>query len=257
MPMIESFLSCDPSWIRRAVMRALAFCRLPAQAEADVQVALDRVQPQSQILLIQAAEDAGLPDAVAIERLCSLWMMSAAVNLADDLADGDCDYLPLPVAPGVSFLLQSLATALAARGEISATCLEECALGLTRAAAGQSLEVRPGGWEAGRYLRVAELIAGEQYGAHLRLLWEGTPWEKRAFAIGRDIGVVGIALTDVTSNDRRFRTMTRDDRETVLRECLARLKDIVVTSLPSLLRFAEMANGAFAPHLRPSPENLR
>jgi hypothetical protein len=248
----QPFLACEPRFIRRAVLRSLTFCTLPKLAEVDVQAAIDRVPEASQSLLIQAAEDAGLPDSIAVERLASLWVMAAAVNLADDLADGDCDYLPARVAPGVSFLLQALATTLAARGRVSAAGIEASSLALTRAAAGQSLEVRMEGWTAPQYLEVAELIAGQQYGAYFRLLWEGTRWEESSFAIGRDVGVVGIAMTDVASHDRRFGSMSTGDQALVLGHCLTRLRALEETALPSIVKFHELASATFS--TRPPPE---
>jgi len=110
------FVACAPDFIRRAAIRALVFLRLPAQAERDVEAALGRVSPSSQVFLIGAAQDGGVPDEQAVERLACLWVAASSVNLTDDIADGDCDYLPARVAPGVGFLLQSLAMSLAIRG---------------------------------------------------------------------------------------------------------------------------------------------
>ena len=209
-------------------------------------IALDRVSPQSQVLLIEAAEDGRVPDRLAIDRLSALWVAAASVNLADDLADGDCSYLEPRVGPGVSFLLQALATTLAARGEVSVRGIEELGLALARAAAGQSLEVRTSQWSLAKYREVAELIAGEQYRGYLRLLWDGTPWEEKAAEIGRALGVVGIAVTDITSADRRFRSMPAADREQLLAVCRQLLGTLEASALPCLRGFVALATATLA-----------
>jgi hypothetical protein len=122
VPSARVFRGCNPLDVRAAVFHTLHFRRLPAVAEEDVRIALDQVHPESQVLLNRAAEDARVPAASAIERLCCLWVLAAAVNLADDLADGDCDYLSPRVAPGVAFLLQSLAGVFAARHDAGRRC---------------------------------------------------------------------------------------------------------------------------------------
>jgi len=192
-------------------------------------------------MLIQAAEDRRVPDAIAMDRLSCLWVTAAAVNLADDLADGDCDYLEPRVAPGISYLLQSFADIFAARGEVSSAGLQAYSMAMARAAAGQSLEVRTSSWNAERYLAVAELIAGQQYAAYFRLLWDGTAGEKESAAIGLAVGTVGILLTDLHSADHRFISMPHVEQELVIARGREAVGSLVRYELPSLRRFAELA----------------
>jgi hypothetical protein len=242
--MEQLFVACAPDLVQRTVFRTLVFRKLPKLAERDVEAALLRVTPTSQSLLIQAAEDGLVPERVAMDRLACLWVTAAAVNLADDLADGDCDYLEPRVAPGVSFLLQSLACVCAARGGVSALGMEEHAIALTRAAAGQSLEVRTARWDAVEYMRVAGLIAAEQYAAYFRLLWDGTQWQEYAFSVGRAIGTIGIVMTDLAADDRRFTSMPAADQQTVVAACHAQLQVLAALQMPSLRHFCDLAERA-------------
>jgi hypothetical protein len=235
------FVACAPDFIRRAAIRALVFLRLPAQAERDVEAALGRVSPSSQVFLIGAAQDGGVPDEQAVERLACLWVAASSVNLTDDIADGDCDYLPARVAPGVGFLLQSLAMSLAIRGGVSTVALGQYSIALSRAAAGQSLEVRTDQWKAESYIEVAQLIAGEQYAAYFGILWDGTAWAERATQVGQLIGLIGLAATDVASRDRRFSSLTGGDKQLVLGRCRSALTELNALPLPSLKRFERFA----------------
>lgn len=204
-------------------MRSVQFFDLPPVARTDALRAIDRVPPESQTLLIQAAAEAELAELLAIERLCCLTACAAAVNLTDDLADGDCHYLEAKTAPGVSFLLQAFAGGLAVRGGVSAVGLREFWLRLSKAAGGQSIEVRTDAWNEATYRDVAALIAGEQYAAYLRLLWDGTPLEHFAFELGHAMGTVTLVHSDVESGDRRFFSLPVPQQMAVLDDCLALL----------------------------------
>jgi len=239
------FRGCQPGILRRQVVRALRFCDLPAEAERDVARALERVPPESQELLIRAAAEADLLQVLAIERLCCLTVCAASVNLADDLADGDCHYLEPRTAPGVSFLLQSLAAALAARGGVSAAGLDRFWVLLAKAAGGQSLEVRTVTWGEARYREVAGLIAGEQYAAYLRLLWDGTALEPSALELGSAVGTLALVYSDLDSGDRRFFELGPAEQAAVLDSCLALSSKLESGPSKALQSFAKHVQPAF------------
>ena len=236
------FRTCRPTDVRSAVFHTLAFRRLPVVAERDVRVALERVEPASQLLLIQAAEDAGLQVHVALERLSCLWVLAATVNLADDLADGDCDYLDGRVAPGVCFLLHALSGVCAARSELSMECWADYSEFLTQAAAGQSLEVRAKEFDAAGYLEIARLIAGRQYAAYLRILWDGSQLAELAVATGEALGTAGLVVTDVLSRDRRLTDMLPRERAKVLGHTATLLDALIGQKLPCLDAFERFAS---------------
>jgi hypothetical protein len=248
------FYACRPSDVRAAVLHTLAFRRLPTVAERDVYAALERVDPASQQLLIQAAEDAALNVRVALERLSCLWMLAATVNLADDLADGDCDYLEPRVAPGVSFLLHALSGVCAARSELSPAAWADYSEYLAQAAAGQCLEVRAARLDAAGYLEIARLIAGRQYAAYLRILWDGSRLADRALPLGLALGTVGLVMTDVVSNDRRLTEMRHEERETVLKRAAASLDELTGQGLACLDAFSRLAKPLLAGTALPRPD---
>jgi hypothetical protein len=239
-------LPCDVRDVRQHLMRTVALARFPEIAEGDVIAAINQVPGQSQALLTECAADAVLPFELALVRLSCLWSWAAAVNLADDLADGDCDYLAGRVAPGVCFLLQSLAGSLAAQSELTLTCQRVALRALARAAAGQSLEVRAQAWNKELYLDVAGLIAGEQYSAYLQMLWDGTPLGASAAQCGRDLGCVGLTLTDVESSDGRFFSMSPRDRECVLAHHHEAIVRLMAHPSRAVMRFAQMARASLA-----------
>ena len=240
--MSTRFVACPPRDLQDFVLSVLHFRDLPRRARDDVRIALTRIPPESQSIFLWAAEDAHLTAGTALERLAAVWFLNAAVNLADDLADGDCDYLEPRVGPGVAFLLQALALLPLARSNLTAACWEDCSIALTRAAAGQSLEVRGLISDAEDYLRIADAIAGQQYAAYFRLLWDGSELETRAVRVGSLIGRVCIVLTDLDSMDGRLFRLTTPERANILEVCrdaLVELKEHAACT--SVLRFSEFA----------------
>lgn len=234
----------SPERVREKVLRTLRLRRLPQEAEGDVERALDKVTLSSQRLFCFAALDAELPAGTALERLTVVYLLSAAVNLADDCADGDCDYLEPPLAPGVLFLLQSLALLPLSRSDLSQDTLGAASVALARAAAGQSLEVRKKTRSAEEYLEVADLIAGEQVAAYLRILWDGTRLEARASSLGRTLGRAGLIFTDLESQDPRLLTVEAAEQKRVfgaLESALAELEE--ESSLRSMAEFVALARG--------------
>lgn len=233
--------TAHPNCIYPEVLRRLDALRIDGIAYDDAKRAIDQVAPKSMWLFIWAAEDAGVGGRVAVNRLASIWLANAAVNIADDIADGDHDYLPERVAPGVSFLLLAAAGAVAADGEVPVTVVQRYLGALARAAAGQSTEVRTSHWLAPEYQRVAGLIAGQQYVAYLRLLWEGTTLSHRAEDVGHRLGCLGLVATDAQSNDQRFRTLCAADRQQILEWCSTLTQSLAELPLRSIQKVLQLS----------------
>jgi hypothetical protein len=232
----------NPSQIALRVGGMIRLRKFPREAEEDILRALAEVSPQSQELFSWAAHDADLPLGRAIERLMTVLLLSAAVNLADDLADGDCDYLEPRVGPGILFLLSTLSTLPLMRSDLKIEDVSLVAIGLARAASGQSLEVRGHTRSALEYLQVADLIAGAQYCAYFRLIWAGTALEVHAERVGALLGRLAIIYTDLASHDPRLVELPPEDSHEVRRTARLSLADLRnYAHLSSVSRFIEVA----------------
>jgi|GEM_PF-874558 len=224
--------------------RAFAALGLPPAAELDVDRALREVPLHSQRVLFEAAADAGLSEAQAVPRLASLWSLAAAINVMDDISDGDCVYLPARAAPGTQMLLHALAMWLAAAGGVSASALQAQTEGIMRMAAGQNVEVRTQTWSAQTYVEITAQVAGAQYAAHLALLWSGTPLESRALELGRALGMVGMIAKDTISIDQRLTSLSAAERRNLGQwagEQLRVLKSHDLRCVLMLCRYADSA----------------
>jgi len=229
--------------IERHAHRIVQRAGLPPVAERDVRLALDAAHGGLARLLELAGLEAQLDFTCICERGAGILLMYAAANLADDLADGDCDYLEAPerMGPGVLALLQSLGTCTLARTGLSAERLDGFLSDMIRAAGGQQLELdtrSAGAWSLERTREVASAIGGNQLAAYLLALWAGTPLEARASEIGLRLGSASQVASDLRSADARVVELPSDERAQLLawaREQVESLRTEKLSCLDSLL----------------------
>ena len=146
--------------IFQEALRMLRRHQLPEVCERDLLAALHATSREILTLLYEAGHEAGLERAPLLGRTAALFFLCATGNLADDLADGDCDYFESPrLASGAQYLLTpsrspSWRVGAAGRGHRS-----------RRAHARRRRVVPPGRgahatWTAASYREVGEAIAG-------------------------------------------------------------------------------------------------
>lgn len=191
----------------RESLRRLRRAALPEEAERDVVSALEagRAGDGPLQFVYDAGTEAGLPREEILCRGAAIFFSFCAGNLADDLVDGDCDYLdpPIRLGPTVQFILQHLSSATFLASAVTRDDLMTAAELLARAAGPQQLEVRTDRWTLERAKLVAEGVAGLQFAAYLCALWSGTPLSERAISVGGRLGIAAHVAMDLASNDPR------------------------------------------------------
>jgi hypothetical protein len=200
---------------------ALRFVRklnLPDAASADVLLVLEAGRPGPLNLLYEAAFAAELPRSLLLSRSAALYLGFCAGNLADDIVDGDCDYLE-PASrrgPGIQYLLQNAFIAGLIESGVAPQTLARAARALSIGAAANQEALAVTAWSAPVYREIGERIAGRQYAAYLSLLWCGTALEPVAEELGLHLGSAAHVAEDVRSDDPRFWSMPPDDRRLII-----------------------------------------
>jgi hypothetical protein len=202
--------------IFQAALRILREKSLLEVAERDVVAALERARPGPLNICWSAGTEAGLSRHSLLLRSAAIFFCYGAGSLADDLADGDCDYLEPRAGPGAQFILQNLFFETLARTGLDSNVLSAVCADMVAAAAPQQMEVRTTSWTFESMRVAAEGLVGLQYSAFFRVLWAGTPLEQRATELGMDLGVACQVSEDIRSSDPRVATLPPADR----RECL-------------------------------------
>lgn len=232
-------------------LRADALVReqgLPDEAVDDVTRVLDANRGGAVAMLLEVALAAGLERTRAIERCAALFFHIGALQIADDIADGDCDYLALPAGSGTAaqYILQNLFWITMASTGVPVATLIDAGRRLVRGAGPQHIDVRTSTWTESQTRSAAEGFGVDHCTAYFTLLLCDTPHAARAAELGRRVGFLAYCYADVLQHDRRLYSLPPGDRERLLREALAAAKDLEAESWPVLTGFARLA----APVLR-------
>lgn len=190
--------------------------------EVDRQVvrALRAATPGPCVLLPRVGRDAGLDRVETVDRAAVCFLAFASFNLADDLADGDCDYLEPAPAQAVVLILQTLFAEALGTLALPRRTPEAVHRDLLVAEEAQVLEVMTASWDAARLRVVTDGIAGRQWSAYLRIMWAGTPFEQRAEDVALRVSRAALLAGDISSHDRRWTTLPPAERRTVVAEAL-------------------------------------
>jgi hypothetical protein len=227
-------------------LRILLEASLPDVARDDVLAVLEANRSDLLQLFFDAAREAGIERDAALRRSAAVFFWYASGQLADDLADGDCDYLeePLRTGPSAAFLLAHLGYATLVETGVDAAALAEAARELVRGTGPQHLEVRARSWDAALFREVGSGIAGRQLAAYLRVLWANSALEARALEIGFDLGVAAHVAADVRTGDPRFHGLGAAERREIVawaQAAIARARAHGLASVEAALRGFERA----------------
>ncbi len=194
--------------------------------------------------LLQFVYEAGIDAAhareVILERGAVVALLASAVQLCDDLSDGDATYLREPRRDGplALMVLQQLVVDRALCSRVPDAALGLVSKNLLEVGSAQYVELHTKKWTLKLAREVAEGINGAQQAAYLDLLWWGTPLVDRASEIGGDLGFAVHVVTDAQSEDRRFTSLSASHRALLLADARARCRLLVATGLTSVTRRA-------------------
>ncbi len=212
--------------------------RLGAEVTRDLAASFRGADPQFCRFLWTAGLDAGLDPDELLARCSTIFFQYVAVQVSDDLSDGDCTYLTEPgkVGPVVLLLLQHLFYHGALMSRIPRDTLAGVARRFLRVGAAQRIELRTREWGLANARNAAAGLNAAQFSAYLELLWWGTPLAARAESVGKHLGIAVHVASDARSRDRRFTSLSTRDRKTLLRWAAASAKVLRAEHLQSLDR---------------------
>ena len=199
-------------------LRVVEGLGLPALAQEDLVAALNAARPGPLGLFYEAGIDAELPGDVLRRRAAALFIGFCTGQLAGDLVDGECDYLPVPNrrGPGLQYLLHNAFVAASLQAGLEPSVLRAALGELAISAAHHQAAVRVSGWTADEYKSIAEGTAGRQYVAYLSLLWAGTKLEQGAGEAGLALAIPAMIASDLRAKRSRWSSMTDSDRREIL-----------------------------------------
>lgn len=194
-------------------------------------------------LVYEAGRDAGLSDHGTCARGMAILFQYGAIQVCDDICDGDASYLPDVQRDGpiVLMMLQQAYLDALADARTGAETLERAARHLCCVGSGQYEELRTRRWTLARALNTACGLNGEQYAAYFTLLWTGTPLGPRAVSVGLDLGMLVHVSTDLLTGDPRFHSLRVSERIQLLQRARAAGIRLGQTAIRSVTRVAATA----------------
>ncbi len=151
-------------------------------------------------------------------RALAVYYSACAGNVADDVADGDCDYFEpgVPVATTVQYLLHTMSFEAALRTSVPREALLDASRELVQAAAWEPIELRTKVFDRDTYLNVARAMGGRQWRAHLRVLWAGTPLDDQVGLVADAVALASFVALDLAGSDRRLMTLPAVERQEII-----------------------------------------
>ena len=236
------------SWPIWAAHHVLDEGSLDDVALQDARAVLDSIDPRFPSLIGTLAEEFGLPLLERRRRVGALCLMFATVQLADDLADGECDYLPEAHrrGPGTQWLLQHLSVECLLNTECTLNTVTGALRCFARMGSAQQLEVRRAQWDLDSARGAATGLNGNQFAAYFGILADGTVWAERASRIGQDFGEVLHVVGDSVSSDPRISTLTDAERLALCGWAQERLHRLLDTNLVVIQRVTDWFSAVLA-----------
>lgn len=209
---------------------------LEPSAVRDVLTALAENGTDTPPFLFTLGREAGLDPRVALARATGVHLNIVALQVMDDVADGDCDYLTPAAGAGTAtqYMLQNLGYAALLDAGLPPELLRTLALELAGGASAQSLEVRTRVFDPASARVMTEGFGGRHYAAYFRLMLHGTRLEARAAELGRALGIGVAVSSDIRSHDARVMTLLPEERAELIAWALAETAQGSGTSLRTL-----------------------
>jgi hypothetical protein len=191
---------------------------LPVVSRRELMAVLRAGRPGTLAFSYEAGIESGLDNSEVLARSAAIYLLACAVNLTDDLADGDCTYLEGGVGSGVCVqaILLQLSFCVLLQAAVPTRVLVRMSHDLVAAAGAQLIEMKTRTWRASNFRAVANGIGGRLFSAYLRALWSGTRLAHRASRVGMNLGRAVVVWEDMSSRDNRFLSLPKADRREVV-----------------------------------------
>jgi len=222
-----------------AVQGFVCEASLDVQARTDLIDAVFALDKAALQFFYDVAVDAGhTPDDIR-RRVVAVTLEYAAVQVADDLADGEGSYIESfsRAAPGVAWGLQHLFFLACARAGLSLDAITRASARLLRMLDGQQRDVRTTEWEL-RSARAAARMNELQFSAYFDILLGGTRHAAEAVELGEKLGFALHVVGDSRSADPRIATLAGSERVELLEQALGVVSELERSALGAVARHA-------------------
>lgn len=209
---------------------------LSESALQDIHRVLELKDKSLEVLLHDLMLLAGLDAECIDRRLKPLILQQCMIHLADDLADGDCTYLPeyRSQGPTAQYSLQNLVSLSLLEANLSPGGIKNFYSQMLKVGSAQHEEIRTTQWTLPCSQEAASGLNGALFSAYFALIWEGTQLETLASELGYHFGIACHVATDIKSRDVRYMHLKKQDRISLREWGLASANYVYDQEIPRL-----------------------
>lgn len=200
--------------------------------ERSLRSALALASPPIIQLQYELALYSGLSHEQSCARALPILLQNCAIHLADDIADGDCDYLSLPQAATALYTLQQL-TSLSL-SELNLAESQVFLRLLVQVGDAQHQEIATERWDLQKARSAALGLNGAQFSAYFYLASAGTNHAGKLRDLGCSFGIVNHLANDMKSHDARVMTLPEEEQTKLLEWGLEHAQTVIEAKIPLL-----------------------
>jgi len=215
------------SWETRRWLYKLSQEQFPvidAPSRENIQKALDRssVQAHPGGLVYDVSKKIGALESQALVAGSLAELFFAAVNLTDDMQDGDSSYMDIPMSLQINTQSHMFSLAVMRSYSISDKIANIMFTSLSKMFVGQRLELVTTLWDYDTYYEVAKRVAGEQFALYFNLaaISGGSDNLENWYNLGMTYGIILQIIHDKNSLDERYISLSNKDKSNLFNRAL-------------------------------------
>jgi len=169
-------------------------------------------------LFYDGARYVGFDHDSACRRAAPAALQNLVIHLADDLADGDCDYMAHEQAITAVYTLHQLIAGMLSA--LDPQSRSEVHILLAQVGIAQHQELSTHQWTSELSRQAARGLNGDQFRAYFCMLAAGTSFRDELMTLGHDYGVLNHFANDIHTGDKRFYMLPNAEQEVLKSMCL-------------------------------------
>jgi len=214
----------------------LAKLPLGDAALQDLSLVIQQADSDILKLMYELSTYAGLTHDEACSRVLPILLQHCAIHLTEDLANGNCDYLPQAISQGSTalFTLQQLFNlSLQKCGFRNKARLKYYKL-LALVGAARHAELKTPKWDLDNAIFAAKGLNGYQFEAYFSIASSNTESHDALQLLGHDFGIINHVANDIMNDNVRYTDLSEQEKAALRAWTLAHAKNIAEANIPLL-----------------------
>ena len=204
--------------IYQSLVQSLSQLDIPGKERQQLLNVLRRFEQSLVQLMYEWMRECGHDHAESVVRCQPILVQHALIHFADDMSDGDADYIQSVASDGVPLLcvMQNWVSLLLADSRWNADQRLAFFHCMHRVGVAQMVEIRTNDWDGDAARYAAADLNGQQFRAYFGLAARNASELDEFGVVGYEFGAVFHTATDVCTHDERFWDLSDEERSLMI-----------------------------------------